>query len=118
MFSQDTVAALKAIFAALPEVQRLFCLSRAMMINFERMERHQDLAGMEHLVTQFEKLTAEMEHAVEDIKSWSPTDRQTEAARTLSGYLNDVSPSGSEQRLRESDDAADADVARTIAIRE
>ena len=92
------VAALEAIFADLPAVQRLYCLSQALMTNFERMERHQDLAGTEHVVTQFEKLTDAMEEAAEDIKSWSPTDRQTRTARTLSDYWNDVSPSGPEQR--------------------
>ena len=92
------VAALKAIFAALPGVQRLYCLSRALMINSERMERHQDLAGMEHVVTQFERLMDGMEEAAEDIKSWSPTDRQTRTARILSDYWKDVSPSGPEQR--------------------
>lgn len=92
------VAALKTIFAALPGVQRVYCLSRAWMVNSERMEHYQDLAGMEHVVTQVEKLTDEMEEAAEDIKSWSPTDRQTQTARTLSDYWNDVSPSGPEQR--------------------
>ena len=92
------VAALKAILADLPGVERLYCSSQALMINFERMERHQDLAGMEHVVTQFEKLTDEMGDAMEDIRSWSPTGRQTEAARKLSDYLNDVGPSGPEQR--------------------
>lgn len=89
---------LKAILASLPVVQRLFCLERALMVNFERMERHQDLAGMKHVVTQMEKLTDEMKEAAEDIKSWSPTGRQIQTARVLSDYLNYVSPSGPEQR--------------------
>ena len=83
----------------LPQLERLHCLARAFMINFDRMERDQDLEGMEHVVAQMEQITAEREKVSEEIEAWSPTAEQKRRILTLSDYLDVVSPSLREQRF-------------------
>ena len=90
---------LRTVISELPKLERLHCLARAFLINFERMSLHQDLEGMEHLVAQMEKVTAERDEVSEEIKSWSPDAGRKELIRKLSDHLDVLSPSGPEQRF-------------------
>lgn len=90
---------LTTVISNLPKLQRLHCLARAFMINFERMVLHQDLEGMEHVVAQMKEITAEREEVSEEIETWSPTAGQKKLICKLSDHLNVVSPSIPEQRF-------------------
>lgn len=89
---------LKGILVSLPEVQRFYCTWGFIQLNYKRMEDHQDPQGMEHLVTQLEKLSKQMGSNSEDVDSWSPNPRQRKTAETLMECMNQVNPSGPEQQ--------------------
>ena len=90
---------LATVISNLPEPQRLHCLARAFMVNFKRMEVHQDLEGMAHVIAQLETLTAEREQVSGEVEPWSPTPGQEELIVRLSDYLDTVGPAKAEQRF-------------------
>ena len=90
---------LKRELFSLPDIQRLYCTWQFTDANFKRMEDHQDLQGMEHLVTQLEEFSKQMAKVSEDMRSWSPNSKQERTARILVECLNEVSPSAPEQQF-------------------
>ena len=93
---------LTTVISDLPKFQRLHCLARAFAINLERMELHQDLQGMEHVVSQLEEIKAERGAVSKEIESWSPTDAEKRLMYKLSDHLDVLSPSLPEQRFENS----------------
>lgn len=90
---------LSTVISNLPKLQRLCCLTRAFMINFNRMEIHQDLDGMNHVAAEMKEITAERVEVSAEIESWSPTPAQKKLMVKLADFLDVLSPSKGEQRF-------------------
>ena len=88
---------LLGMLSDLPDVQRLYCLSRFLPENLIRMLEHSDLQGQEHVQGQMAELMASWAQLGDEATSWLRSPVQEEKAAILAGYLNDLSPSIPEQ---------------------
>ena len=94
---------LRDILFGLPDIERLVCISLFLNINLKRMEDYGDLEAMKNIVRQLDELNDQLGSVPEDIRSRPPSQKQQRAAQVLAGLMNEVSPSGPEQRFTDLD---------------
>lgn len=88
---------LRGLLSALPELQRLYCLSRFWPRNLVRMMEHRDQLGHEHVQRQMSQLRERLDQLGDEAACWSPSPVQQNKAAILAGFLDVASPSLVEQ---------------------